>query len=91
MSKSELINAIAGDSGESLAAVGRVLDSLAKRVGQSLKDGDNDVTIPGIGKLTVKPRAARNGRNPQTGEAMAIPASKAVTFKAVKALKDLVQ
>lgn len=91
MSKSELINAITADTGESKAAVTRVLDALAKRVGQSLKDGDNDVTIPEIGKLTVKPRAARNGRNPQTGESIVIPASKAITFKPLKALKDLVQ
>lgn len=90
MNKAELIEAIAKDAGTSLSAVGRVLNALTSQVNKALKRGD-EVTIPGIGKLTVTERAARKGRNPRTGEAVTIAAKKAVKFAAAKALKDAVQ
>jgi DNA-binding protein HU-beta len=55
----------------------------------ALGHGDK-VSLPGVGQFEVAERAARQGRNPQTGEPIAIPASKAVKFKAGKALKDAV-
>ncbi|MEQ6885158.1 HU family DNA-binding protein [Salicola sp. Rm-C-2C1-2] len=90
VNKSELIDAIADSADISKAAAGRALDAMVDSITGSLKDGD-PVTLVGFGTFSVKERAARTGRNPQTGEEIRIAASKVPSFKAGKALKDAVQ
>ena len=90
MNKSDLIEAMADAADISKSAAGRALDGLMDAVAVALKGGDN-VSIIGFGTFSVKARAARTGRNPQTGAAIAIAASKTPAFKAGKALKDAVQ
>jgi len=89
MNKSELINAVAEESGLSKADAGRALDAVVSSVTTALKGGDS-VALIGFGTFSVKDRAARTGRNPQTGEAIQIKASKVPSFKAGKSLKDAV-
>ncbi|WP_133736556.1 nucleoid-associated protein HU-beta [Halospina denitrificans] len=90
MNKSELIDAIADSADISKAAAGRALDAMVGSITDSLKQGDQ-VTLIGFGTFSVKERAARTGRNPQTGQEIKIAASKVPSFKAGKALKDAVQ
>lgn len=85
--KAALIDFISNKAGASKAETTRILDALGDVVGDLLNEG-NEVTLPGIGKLTVKEKAARTGRNPKTGEPIEIPARKAAHFSAAKALKD---
>ena len=89
MNKSELIDAIAASADISKAAAGRALDAMTESVTTALKDGDQ-VTLIGFGTFSVKDRAARTGRNPQTGAEIQIKAAKVPSFKAGKALKDSV-
>lgn len=89
MNKSELIDAIADNSGLSKADSGRAVDALVKSVTKALKKGDT-VSLVGFGTFSVRKRAARTGRNPRTGETIKIKASKNPAFKAGKALKDAV-
>ncbi|KAA0013584.1 MULTISPECIES: HU family DNA-binding protein [Billgrantia] len=89
MNKSELIEAIAASADIPKAAASRALDAMVDTVTESLKKGDT-VSLVGFGTFTVKERAARTGRNPQTGEPIQISAAKVPTFKAGKALKDSV-
>ncbi len=89
MNKTELIDAMAADSDISKAAAGRALDSAIDTITKALKKGDT-VTLVGFGTFKVTKRAARTGRNPQTGKALKIPARKAPGFKAGKGLKDAV-
>ncbi len=89
MNKSELIDAIAESADISKAAAGRALDATVDTIADALKQGDQ-VSLVGFGTFQVKERAARTGRNPQTGEPIAISASKVPGFKAGKALKDAV-
>ena len=89
MNKAELIDAIAESADISKAAATRAVDTFIDQITQTLKKGDQ-VTLVGFGTFTVKSRAARTGRNPRTGEAINIAASKNPTFKAGKALKDAV-
>jgi DNA-binding protein HU-beta len=89
MNKQELINAIATASGLSKAAAGRALDATTATITKSLKKGDS-VTLVGFGTFKVSKRAARNGRNPQTGAVIKIAAKKAPVFSAGKGLKDAV-
>ena len=86
MNKSELVDFIAAEAEISKAAAGRALDAVTTAVKKTLKKGDS-VTLVGFGTFSVGKRAARVGRNPQTGEAIEIAASKAVKFKAATALK----
>ncbi len=81
MNKTELIDAIAKDSGLSRADSARSLESLINTVQKTLKRGD-DVAITGFGKFSVTKRGARTGRNPATGAAIKIKASKAPKFTA---------
>ena len=90
MNKSELIDAIAASADLPKAAAGRALDAMIEAVGGALKEGDQ-VALVGFGTFLVKERAARTGRNPQTGAEIKIPASKVPGFKAGKALKDAVK
>ncbi len=89
MNKSELIDQIAAQADLPKAAAGRALDATIEAVTNALKGGDT-VTLVGFGSFQVKERAARTGRNPQTGKAIEIAAAKNPTFKAGKALKDAV-
>lgn len=89
MNKGELISSIADSTGESKASVSKITDALLGTIGDSLAGG-NDVAIVGFGTWKKKERAARTGRNPQTGEAIQIAAKNTVTFSAGKALKDIV-
>jgi DNA-binding protein HU-beta len=90
MNKSELIDAMAEAADVPKAAAGRALEALTDSIAVALKNGDS-VSIIGFGTFTVKERAARTGRNPQTGASIEIAASKSPSFKAGKALKDAVQ
>jgi DNA-binding protein HU-beta len=89
MNKADLIDAVAQDTDMSKASATRAVDSVIDTITGSLKSGDQ-VTLVGFGTFLVRDRAARSGRNPQTGETIQIKASKAPAFKAGKALKDAV-
>ena len=89
MNKQELIENIAGSADITKAAAGRALDSVIDSITGSLKQGDS-VVLVGFGTFSVRDRAARTGRNPQTGAAIQIAAAKVPAFKAGKALKDAV-
>jgi|TARA_R110000850_G_scaffold211024_3_gene336981 DNA-binding protein HU-beta len=89
VNKTELIEAIAASADISKAAAGRALDAVVDGVTDSLKKGDQ-VVLVGFGTFSVKDRAARTGRNPQTGAEIQIAAAKVPSFKAGKALKDAV-
>ncbi len=89
MNKSELIDAIAEEADLSKASAGRALDAAIDSITNSMKKGDS-VTLVGFGTFTVRSRAAREGRNPQTGETIQIKAAKVPAFKPGKALKDAI-
>ncbi len=89
MNKAELIEAMADAADISKAAAGRALDGMVEAITDALKKGDS-LSLVGFGTFSVKERAAREGRNPQTGETIQIKASKIPSFKAGKALKDAV-
>ena len=88
MTKTELVRNVAQIAHitgiEASLAVNAVLDTIE----DTLKDGKN-VALPGFGTFSVKDRAERKGRNPQTGEEITISAGKVVRFKAGKGLKNL--
>ena len=90
MNKSDLVDAVAGKADMSKAEAGRAVDAVLGSVGDALGGGDS-VSLVGFGTFSVRHRAARMGRNPQTGAAMQISASKVPGFKAGKALKDKVK
>ncbi|GLQ32288.1 HU family DNA-binding protein [Litoribrevibacter albus] len=89
MNKSELIEAIAESADITKAEAGRALDATISAITGALQDGDQ-VALVGFGTFSVKERAARTGRNPQTGAPIEIAAAKIPGFKAGKALKDAV-
>lgn len=89
MNKSELIDVIASTADLPKAAAGRALDAVIESITAELKKG-GDVSLVGFGVFTVKDRAARTGRNPQTGAPIEISAAKVPSFKPGKALKDAV-
>ncbi len=89
MNKGELIDAVAASAGLSRADATKAVDALLDSVTRTLADGGS-VSLVGFGTFSVKARAARMGRNPRTGEAIQIAASKVPGFKAGKALKDAV-
>ncbi|WP_275100258.1 HU family DNA-binding protein [Sedimenticola hydrogenitrophicus] len=89
MNKTELIDAMADSADISKAAAGRALDGMIAAITEALKSGDQ-VSVIGFGSFAVRERAARTGRNPQTGATIEIKASKNPSFKAGKALKDAV-
>lgn len=89
MNKSELVEAIAESAKISKLDAGNALNGMVDAITNALKDGDT-VSIIGFGTFLVRPRAARTGRNPKTGEAIEIKASNSPAFKAGKALKDAV-
>ena len=89
MNKGELIDVVAGEAGLSKADATRAVEALLGAVTKALKSGDQ-VSLVGFGTFVAKKRAAREGRNPRTGEMIQIPASVVPGFKAGKALKDAV-
>jgi len=89
VNKSELVDAIASGADISKASAGRALDAMVDTITESLRKGD-PVALVGFGTFSVKDRAARQGRNPQTGATIQIPAARVPGFKAGKGLKDAV-
>ncbi|MGB1173133.1 MAG: HU family DNA-binding protein [Marinobacterium sp.] len=89
VNKSELIDSIAASADLPKAAAGRALDSALEAITGALAKGDS-VALVGFGTFGVKERAARTGRNPQTGQPIQISAATLPSFKPGKALKDAV-
>ena len=89
MNKSELIEKVSVGADISKASAGRALDAVIGAVTEALASGE-EVALVGFGTFKVNERAARTGRNPQTGETIQIAAAKVPAFKAGKALKDAV-
>mgnify|MGYP001602695318 FL=1 len=89
MNRKELIDALATSTGSSKADADRNIAALVDIITANLKKGDN-VALVGFGTFEVRKRAARNGRNPATGEAIKIKASKQPAFKAGATLKAAV-
>jgi DNA-binding protein HU-beta len=89
MNKTELVAAMAAKSELSKKDTEAALKAFTATVAEELKKGEK-VQLVGFGTFEVAKRAARNGKNPQTGKAIKIPASKAPKFKAGKALKETV-
>jgi len=89
MNKAELIHAVAETTKLSQADADRAVAAVLGNITNALQKGEQ-VVLVGFGTFTVKQRAARTGRNPQTGQTIHIAASKVPGFKAGKALKDAV-
>ena len=89
MNKGDLVNAIAAKTGATKKAAEESLNAMLDSIKDALVKGDK-VQLVGFGSFETKTRAARKGKNPQTGAEMKIPACKAPSFKAGKALKDIV-
>ncbi len=89
MNKAELIEAVAAQTGLSKADADRAINAMTQSITKSLKKG-NPVALVGFGTFKVSKRAARLGRNPQTGATLKIPARKVPRFTAGKTLKDAV-
>ena len=89
MNKTELVAAMAEQTGLTKKDAEAALKAFTDTVSKQLKKGDK-VQLVGFGTFEVTKREAREGRNPQTGKAMKIKASKAPKFKAGKALKDMI-
>ena len=90
MKKSDLASHIASQAELSKAQAQSAVDALFSAITEALAR-DESVVIPGFGTFATKTRNARQGRNPQTGESIAIAASKAPAFKAGKSLRDAVR
>ena len=89
MKKSEMIEVLANQTGLTKADVERVFNGTFDLFKRELEKGNN-VAVSGFGTFKISERAARDGRNPQTGETIHIAASKSVSFKAGSALKEVV-
>lgn len=89
LTKSQLLNVLSEKTEMSKKEVGSLLDVLAELAYSEVKK-NGEFTVPGLGKLVKKHRAARMGRNPATGEEIQIPAKTVVKFRVAKAAKDAV-
>lgn len=89
LTKSQLFNVLAEKTGMSKKDVTTFMDAFAELAYKEVK-GNGEFTIPGLGKMVKKHRAAREGRNPATGESIHIPAKTVVKFRVAKAAKDAV-
>lgn len=89
MNKNDLVAAVAESTGLSKADAAKAVDAVFSSITSSLKD-KKEVRLVGFGTFSVAKRAATQGRNPRTGEAISIPASNQPKFKAGKGLKDAV-
>ncbi|WP_340278297.1 HU family DNA-binding protein [Staphylococcus coagulans] len=90
MNKTDLINAVANQAELTKKEAGQAVDAVFESIQKTLAKGEK-VQLIGFGNFEVRERAARKGRNPQTGKEIDIPASKVPAFKAGKALKDAVK
>ena len=90
MKKVELINHVAATAGLSKVDAGAAVDAVLGGISGAVASGDS-VSLVGFGTFSVSARAARTARNPRTGDAINVPASKAPKFKAGKGLKDAVK
>ncbi len=90
MNKAQLVEAIASTANLSKVDAGRALNAVTDIITSSLSDGEG-VQLTGFGSFMVRDRAARTGRNPQTGTSIAIPATRIAAFKAGKNLKESVK
>ena len=90
LTKKELVDRLAQANGLTKIAASGVLDSIGAIVAEELQQ-DSDLVLPGIGRFSVKERAARNGHNPQTGATIKIPATKVVKFSPAKVLREAAQ
>ena len=89
MNKNDLVSAVAGSTGTSKADSAKAVEGVFDAISGALSSG-GDVRIVGFGTFSVANRKATTGRNPRTGQAIQIPASKQPKFKAGKGLKDAV-
>ena len=89
MKKTEIMSALAEKTGLTKADVEKVYNATFELIKEELSKG-NEMSVAGFGKFKITERAAREGRNPQTGETIKIAASKSVGFKARKELKETV-
>ena len=89
MSKKVIVEAVAREAGMTQAAADKVVSAVLDAIGAELAKGEK-VSFPGFGTFEVRERAARTGRNPQTGAEIQIAASKAPAFKAGSKLKERV-
>jgi DNA-binding protein HU-beta len=90
MNKQDLVKLVSEKTGISKEAAGKVQKAVIEAISSTLEKGDS-VSLIGFGSFKVIDRAAREGRNPSTGEKMQIPASKAVKFTPSKVLKERIQ
>ncbi|MDA8232330.1 MAG: HU family DNA-binding protein [Magnetospirillum sp.] len=90
MNKNDLVTAVANSTGLSKTDAAKAVDGVFDAITSALKGGD-EVRLVGFGTFAVAERAASEGRNPRTGQKIAIPASKQPKFKAGKGLRDSVQ
>ena len=89
MNKNDLVAEVATKTGLTKAAAGQSVDATFDAITAALKAGD-EVKVAGFGNFSVSTRAASEGRNPRTGETIAIPEQKSAKFRAGKGLKDAV-
>ena len=87
MNKSDLITSVSENTGVARNMLEVVFGRIFNNIESALSDGDQ-VAIHGFGTFSVKTRAARQGRNPRTGDAIDIPESRVITFKPAKTLKE---
>ncbi len=90
MNKAAIVEAVHGVLGGTKVQAEQAVDTMINGIIDSLKKGE-EVSIAGLGIFSVKQRAAREARNPRTGEAIKVPAMKVPKFRAAKALKDAVK
>ncbi|MFA4890192.1 MAG: HU family DNA-binding protein [Candidatus Paceibacterota bacterium] len=90
MNKNGIVEAVQNVLGGTKVDAEKAVDTMIDSIVSSLKKGD-EVSIAGLGIFSVKQRKARQARNPRTGEAVSVPASKAPKFRAAKALKEAVR
>ena len=90
MTKTSMVESVARNAGVTKAEASRVMEALIKSVTDALSKGEK-VTMTGFGTFEVRQRAARMGRNPQTGATIQIPAQRTPAFRAGKSLKDAVK
>ncbi|WP_352426922.1 HU family DNA-binding protein [Bacillus sp. FSL K6-2865] len=90
MNKTEFVGEVAEELGVTKKEAAPKVEAVFNVIVETLAKGE-PIKIPGVGTFEVRERAARKGRNPQSGEEIDIPATKAPAFKAAKALKDAVK
>ena len=90
MNKQSIVEAVHGVLGGTKVQAEQAVDAMLNTIVGALKKGE-EVSIAGLGIFSVKTRAARQARNPRTGEAISVPAMKVPKFRAAKALKDAVK